>query len=489
MNWLARHMVAASMAWVFASATASSGEDVPRGELEAFKRQMQDVVSQNRELARRVRELEKAIAEQEQAADEGAKKSGRRATKDEKGKDAAGEVAEEESAKDPAEEAAEEESGKDPTEVAQKKESGEDGPEEAAEGESAKDATEEAADKGTIETAKESDEASEEQQTAWSRINKYVVFGGVVEVQGGWRKDLEEGSESFISLETAEIDFEVQANKWTNGKLVLEYDSEGNKVAVDEAYLTLGDVDEFPLLLTTGRTVVPFGISTGDPVADTLTISDPLTLEIFETLKDHVRLGAEARGFNADAYAFRSGPIERSGENHVEKFGGTVGYRTENDHWSLDLDLDFISSVFDSDGLIEEFPEPIGDRYSPGIAGHVKARMNKFSLVAEYNGALDETRITQDDETISIAPKAWQIQLGYETEGPDKGMYVAADYSQSYELGGIFPQRRVLLTVGKWLFYGLRLALEYGHEWDYPDADRGTGRQADAFITQLTYEW
>jgi hypothetical protein len=140
-----------------------------------------------------------------------------------------------------------------------------------------------------------------------SNINDYVVFGGTIESLTFWAKDFEDVAESDIVLDTAELDFEVTVNSWSVGSLIFEYfdgtdffflTSEDDEVAVDrvtirQAIITVGDTTRYPLFGTFGRAVIPFGISTGDPVADVLTISDPLTVEVFETHEDFILIGFE----------------------------------------------------------------------------------------------------------------------------------------------------------------------------------------------------
>ncbi len=197
------------------SGSAGAEQGVSPGELETLKRMMQEVISENQELTKRVRELEAemtklkgAMIKQEQVSEEAAKQA----------------------AKEPAIKKAFEEARK---------------------------------------------PAPPEQLAAM--INKYVEFGGVIEVQAGWINDFNGVSESDIRLETAEFDFEVRVTDWVTGTLIVEWDSDEDKLTVDEAFITIGDTEIFPLFLNAGRIVVPFGISTGDPVADTLAI------EAFET--------------------------------------------------------------------------------------------------------------------------------------------------------------------------------------------------------------
>jgi outer membrane murein-binding lipoprotein Lpp len=140
-----------------------------------------------------------------------------------------------------------------------------------------------------------------------SNINNVVAFGGTFEVLGGWTEDLDRTDESLVRLNTAELDFEISPSPWLLGSLIIQYDdgldrafttADGeeasvDRVNIDTAFLRVGNPELFPPYAKLGRVIVPFGISTGDPVADVLTIEDPLTVEVFETLRDAVQLGVE----------------------------------------------------------------------------------------------------------------------------------------------------------------------------------------------------
>jgi hypothetical protein len=139
-----------------------------------------------------------------------------------------------------------------------------------------------------------------------SNINEFVVFGGTLEVLSGWEQDFQKNSESTLRLNTAELDFEVQVGDWARGSLILQYEDGADSVfttttddeatvdrlSIDTAFVTLGNVEQFWPYAVVGRMIVPFGISTGDPVLDALTINDPLTLEIFESREDAILIGA-----------------------------------------------------------------------------------------------------------------------------------------------------------------------------------------------------
>lgn len=427
-----------------------------------------------------------------------------------------------------------------------------------------------------------------------SNITDFVVFGGTLETLTFWQDDFDGVSESNIVLDTAELDFEIQVNRWVLGSLVLEYfdgndflfpTNQGDEVAVDrlsvrQAWVTVGDTANYPLFATVGRDVVPFGISTGDPVTDVLTIVDPLTVEVFEMQEDFMMIGfagptccpppaaptpIPARPvrpvlfnplvrksatrfcsycpctpdpppaptylpppscrppFSGAVYFFNGDTLDGGGD-HIEHMGGTLGYFTRgnlprmNVPWSLDLDVDVTSSVFDSNFLAFEyrpFLEQIG--YVPGMAAHAKYSVGPVAMVLEWNGAINDTTFMDgDNNDVSIRPSAWQIAFAYQFDwNPTveiigaQGTYVAIGYSESQDLAGVqrniaaagdppdlirvgnVPERRFSAGVGEWVLDGLRVAFEYSHAIDYGfDPSTGaTGNSADGVFMQVTYEW
>ncbi len=266
-----------------------------------------------------------------------------------------------------------------------------------------------------------------------SNITDAVVFGGTLETLTFWQDDFDGVSESDIVLDTAELDFDIQMNNWSSASFVIEYfqgndflfpTTEGDEVGVDgfsvrRGIITLGNTARYPLFITTGRDTVPFGISTGDPVTDVLTIVDPLTVEVFETLEDFVMFGFEfpvpappppISPYSAPApapprpilfnplgrrlassvcsycgpmdtpktpiatppvclapytgaiYFYNGNTLEGIDDsNHIEQMGGTLGYRTKGTlgntciPWTVDCDVDANSSVFDSNFLQFEY--------------------------------------------------------------------------------------------------------------------------------------
>lgn len=563
-NFRIKHsIVMALMTCLLAGSTAWAEEVVSPLELEALKGMMQEVISENEELTKRVRELEAQMSrvkappvKQEQAAEQAV----------------TGET------KKPVPPPTEEVSRS----IITKQERLEQRVQELETEKTVQEDATRAIIRDSI-------------STLGSNINEFVSFGGTIEVLTGWGEDFSGESEGVLQLDTAELDFEVQVNDWTLGSLIFEFDdgtdalfptTEGSeetvdRINIDTAFLTIGDPQRFPPFGTFGRVILPFGISTGDPVADVLTLEDPLTLEVFEMRQDAILFGlgfptpaltpatppvtpppvkplvinplvsslSRHLGyappptrpplptpftptpapplFNAGFYLFRGDTFEGDdrGFSPGDHYGATVGFRTKGNcgrpyeqlvgsfvcPWTIDVDVDFNSSVFDSSFLESEyrsFFNQIG--FVPGMAASVKASLGPVSLVGEWNGAIDDAKfIDGSKRLVRIMPSAWQVSLGYQLDwNPwveaigDQGTYLAISYSESHDLAGVtrlivdeptrvgsVPRRRFLVSVGEWVLDGVRFAVEYSHVWDYSRSEGGTGNSANGVFTILTYDW
>jgi hypothetical protein len=447
--------------------------------------------------------------------------------------------------------------------------------------------------------------------TLGSKINESVALGGTLEVTAGRSKDFSGVSNSKVELSTFEFDFEIQANEWALGSVVLEYVNGTNalfpttngfntgvdRINVDTASVTLGDTKKFPPFVKAGRMILPFGTSTGVHRADVLSIETPLTIEAFEFRNTAIGLGIEfptpalapptppvtvppvrpmvvnpivsslgkQLGYNppparpkaptpltltpapspyhAGIYLYNGNTFREpeSGLKPRNHFDATAGFRAKGNcgrsydqlrvakfcPWSVDFDVDYNSSVFDSRFLETEyrgFLDQIG--FVPGLAASVKSTFGPMSLVVEWNSAIKRAKFLDDLGTIGptpdvpvlprthgvgIKPAAWQVSLGYQFDWNPwvesigaQGTFVAIGYSQSRDLAGVtrrssvngelskvglVPKRRLLLTAGEWVLDSVKLAVEYSRNWDYSISEGGTGKAANGIFTTLTYVW
>jgi len=307
-----------------------------------------------------------------------------------------------------------------------------------------------------------------------SNITDAVVFGGTLETLTFWQNDFDGISTSDIIMDTAELDFDIQMNTWSRAALYIEYfagddftfpTTEGDEVFVDrfivrKGIITIGDVTRYPIFLTTGRDFVPFGTSTGDPVTDFLTITDPLTVEVFQMQEDFFMIGFETpvppppapvspysrppvaarpilfypvlRGIVRNVcpycgpgepppklaptpytcvapyvgaiYFFNGNTLEGINDSdHIEQMGGTLGYRAKGLYgpsrtpWNFAVNVDANSSVFDTNFLQFEYRHFLPQiGFVPGMAAHVKSSFGPIGIVLEWDGAISNANFVDD---------------------------------------------------------------------------------------------
>jgi len=428
--------------------------------------------------------------------------------------------------------------------------------------------------------------------TLGSKINSAVSLGGALEVLAKRTHDFDGVKQSRLELNTAELDFEVQANDWTTAKMVVAY-TDGTDVqfpstsgfttgvdrfTVDSASITVGDVQRFPLYVQAGKMTLGFGSTTGVHRADVLSINSPLTTEAFETKRNAIGLGfslptpaltraappvivppvrplalaplvgalarqlgyqpptirpkppmpvslsPEPPPFYGGIYFYQGHNVgsERGFAHNINarlglRAGGHCGRPYDELHsadlcpWSMDFNVDYIASVFDSQFFETEY-RPFLDQIGAvrGMASTIKLSLGPVLVIGEWNGAT--RRVVFEDSTGTqhdIKPTAWQLSLGYqfdwnpwvETIG-DQGTYVALGYSRSNDLAGaihlvdaqpsrvgFLPRSRWTLTAGEWVMEGLKVALEYSRIKDYPVSQGGTGKTGNGLQMMMTYSW
>lgn len=202
------------------------------------------------------------------------------------------------------------------------------------------------------------------------------------------------------------------------------------------------------------------------------------------------------------------------GRTKIDDYNVALGFRTSGHcgvpyeqlttslicPWTFDFHVDYDTSVFESRFLHASylpFLPQIGR--VPGIAASVKSSFGPFAVVGEVNAALRGAQFL-DGLGIprNMTPMTWQASLAYQfdwnpwvTEIGAQGDFISIGYSGSKDMAGVMllqngvptrigfvPQHRLFLTGGEWVTDGLKVAVEYSANWDYPTSVGGTGRLA-----------
>jgi hypothetical protein len=202
------------------------------------------------------------------------------------------------------------------------------------------------------------------------------------------------------------------------------------------------------------------------------------------------------------------------GRTKIDDYNASLGFRTRGHcgvpydqltdslicPWTLDFHVDYNTSVFESRFLHSSylpFLSQIGK--IPGVAASLKTSFGPFAFVGEVNAAVQDARFI---DGLGIArnmmPMTWQASIAYQfdwnpwiTEIGAQGDFISVGYSGSKDMAGVsvlqngvptrigfVPQHRLFLTGGEWVMDGLKVAVEYSANWDYPVSVGGTGRVA-----------
>ena len=229
--------------------------------------------------------------------------------------------------------------------------------------------------------------------------------------------------------------------------------------------------------------------------------------------------------FYGSVMTYRGSDSIIPGRTKIDDYNASLGFRTRGHcglpydqltdllicPWTVDFHVDYDTSVFESRFLRTSylpFLNQIGR--IPGVAASLKTSFGPFAFVGEVNAAIQDARFV---DGLGIArnmmPMTWQASIAYQfdwnpwiTEIGAQGDFISLGYSGSKDMAGVsilqngvptrigfVPQHRLFLTGGEWVMDGLKVAVEYSANWDYPVSVGGTGKVAHGWfgLIQLNF--
>jgi hypothetical protein len=317
-------------------------------------------------------------------------------------------------------------------------------------------------------------------ETVKASLPEGLEFGALVEVEAGYRHTKSD-AESDMTLATVQLSAGWQLGKRLRADLVLLYEEDATEpMEVDQATVTLGNTEEFPLFLQAGKMYVPFGN------LDSFFVSDPVALELAEIRETAALLSYEKGGFNASASAF-NGDVETGGENQIGNMVLAASYGIENENSSLNFGAAWIRNIMDSDGLTGVLDDVYAYTYTDddigGLNLWVTGTLGRTTLIAEYVTALDDISVEGTDT--GLRPGTLNLELGCALT---ERLEVAAKCEKANDVAGWFAENRYGVVCRCRLLEtelcSTGIALEYMKE------DFGAGAEdADVVTAQLAAEF
>src|SRR5215510_8121726 len=225
--------------------------------------------------------------------------------------------------------------------------------------------------------------------------------------------------------------------------------------------------------------------------------------------------------FYGSFFVYKGNELLTPSNTKIQDFNASLGFRTSGHcgvpyeelwsslvcPWTFDFHVDYDTSVFNSRFLQSAYL-PFLDQIGrvPGIAASVKASFGPFAVVGEVNSAIRPVRFFDGLGTPkNITPMTWQASIAYQFDwnpwiteiGHQGGDFISVASSACKNMAGatdvstgsptrigFVPKHRLLVTWGEWVMDGLKVALEYSVNWDYPQSAGGTGAIAQGVFAQ-----
>lgn len=341
-----------------------------------------------------------------------------------------------------------------------------------------------------------------------------IVLGGRVEGQilGGSSFN---GAESDINLSGAELDVYALAGPWASGLLSIEYDSSppstGNRsinsrLFLRRGFLTIGNLNRFPLYFSLGQMYAPFGRYASNMV------TTPLTESVGRILARTAVLGFAKDGFSVQGYAF-NGPTNILGDSSsvINQGGVNAIYDYVSNNWNAHLGAGIVSNLAASEGMQDNgIPETyvgsttqlqyfsgfgaIGSnstetliRRVPALDMHAMIGNRLYDLIAEYimstrSFALQDLSFNGS----SASPSAIQLEGDYKFHMFKKPFTAALSWGQTWQSAALnLPYQSIAAILSTSLWRSTVESIEFRHDNGYSTAvitNSGRGQGTSNFL-------
>ncbi len=330
-----------------------------------------------------------------------------------------------------------------------------------------------------------------------------LELSGVVEGQAFTVRKFNGGQDSDINLSSAELDVQALINPWFTGFMSFNYNSSsplfGNRVTnsnvfIDNGFITFGNLNRSPLYATLGQVYVPFGRYS------TYMISSPLIRGLFRTKARAVMVGyqePDVQGPYAALFTFRGDNKNGvSKSNHINQFGGNLGYRFNWKALHGEFGTSYINNVADSQGmqLALNSPPQFGgfsaangsqdlEHRVPGVDLRTALDLYGFTWIGEYTTSLrsfDPMDLTFNGE--GAKPSGFHTEGVYHFAIYERPSSVVVAYDRTSEalpLG--VPKERIGLGLSSAIWQNTLLSLQVAHSHHYGSNETATGSAGPIF--------
>lgn len=334
--------------------------------------------------------------------------------------------------------------------------------------------------------------------------HSHLLFSGVVETSASYYNPGGAPSTTDINVTNVSLDaFILGPSEWILGFIgfsyvdvppandvfggTSQYRVANSRLGVNNAFVTLGNLNESPFYSTFGQFYVPFG------QYSSVMVSTPLTTILTRTKGRAVLVGFQqqdpASAFFGSAYVFR-GDSHAASVAKINNGGLNFGYKFKGDYLKGRIGAGVIGNIADSGGMqtagnFMNFEQIVHRVPGYNLRGMLSVGSH-LDFIAEYVGA--STRFNLNDMSYNghgAKPYAFDLEAAFNTDFfYDKPSSLGIGYAESQQALALgLPLNRISLVINTSWWRNTLQSLEFRRDRQYAASDTASG--AGAVVTPM----
>jgi hypothetical protein len=327
---------------------------------------------------------------------------------------------------------------------------------------------------------------AEAASSSLSSLPNGLSIGGALEMEATQSDTYAGVNSNDLALAKAELFVDAQPHDLLGTHIQLLYEDGSSNITLDEAIVSIGDTEKFPIYLDVGQFAVPFG------GFDTAMSSDPLSKTLGETAEGAILVGYNFNDLSIQGYAFNGDTQKAGDEDEIDQYGFSASVESEVDGMILSGGVGYISNITDASGLGDNVTgNTTLNSYIKGFEIHGSLANGPFTLYAGYMAALDAYKVGELAFNGSGAsPETWNLEGVYSLpiQGIDTSIAFTVQGSEE-ALAIALPETRIGGAITVQALENVSLTGEYIHDEDYDVDEGGTGNDKSTFTLKMSTEF
>jgi len=335
---------------------------------------------------------------------------------------------------------------------------------------------------------------------------KYVtIHGGLfTDAAFGSRQSLVGENNQRLSLTDGYVAVQATPNDWAKFDLTVNYSNaddnygnatdNGDSVFVDQAYLTIGNEDHYPVFFQAGKQYAPFGHY------DLFPISKSLGQVLTETNQTEVQVGfVVPKGLYGSVYTFQNDVPKDLGDSDPYNWGAALGFQQANEMMSFNAGVGYLANMTGVQS-VQDYVNNEG-AYSDNVAGahaygtevdalapYVSLKKGAFGLDLDYVSALthfDKATLPYEvDSTSGAQPTAFDSKVSYNFNKHDMDQQVFVGYQTSSEASALdIPEHRYAAGYNVYPWKNVMVGFQVNRDSEYNDSTVGNYSNGDDYYS------